>query len=191
MIGPNGAGKSTMFNLITGDVAPDAGRVVFDGEDVTALAPHRALAPGDGALLPDPASLREHDRVREPAGRRDLRRRPRPSAKATSCAEVLRVTGLLTRRNVPAGTLTLLQRKRLELARALAMRPKLLLLDEIAGGLTEHECRELIETIRAIHAQRHHDRLDRAYRACAGLGGEPADRDQFRPDPGRGRRRRP
>ena len=69
----------------------------------------------------------------------------------TICSDVLQMTGLYEKANAPARSLTLLQRKRLELARALAMQPKLLLLDEIAGGLTEHECGELVETIKAIH----------------------------------------
>jgi branched-chain amino acid transport system ATP-binding protein len=69
------------------------------------------------------------------------------------CCDVLRVTGLYDKANAPARTLTLLQRKRLEMARALAIEPKLLLLDEIAGGLTEFECGELVETIKDIHAR--------------------------------------
>ncbi len=153
VIGPNGAGKSSMFNLITGDVVPDGGRVVFDGEDVTALAPHVRSRRGMGRSyqIPHPfanMTVFENLLVGAIFGAGATERES-----YESCAEVLRVTGLLDRANVPARTLTLLQRKRLELARALAMRPKLLLLDEIAGGLTEHECRELIETIRGIHAQ--------------------------------------
>jgi branched-chain amino acid transport system ATP-binding protein len=69
------------------------------------------------------------------------------------CSEVLKVTGLYDKANMPARTLTLLQRKRLEMARALAMQPKLLLLDEIAGGLTEYECGELVKTIKEIHGR--------------------------------------
>jgi branched-chain amino acid transport system ATP-binding protein len=151
VIGPNGAGKSTMFNLVTGDAAPDAGRVVFAGRDITSMAPHARsrLGIGRSYQIPHPfANMTVFENLlvgaifgggaseRESYG---------------FCADILELTGLLARANQPAGTLTLLQRKRLELARALAMRPRLLLLDEIGGGLTEHESRELIETIRAIH----------------------------------------
>lgn len=152
VIGPNGAGKSTMFNLITGDVAPDAGHIRFGGHDVTRLKAHARARLGIGRSyqIPQPfAHMTVFENLLVGAlfagGQRE-----RDSYE--HCAVVLETTGLIDRANVPAGSLTLLQRKRLELARALAMRPRLLLLDEIAGGLTEHECLELVETIRAIHA---------------------------------------
>jgi len=153
VIGPNGAGKSTMFNLITGDVAPDSGRVVFAGTDITAMAPHTRsrLGIGRSYQIPHPfanMTVFENLLVGAIFGARQSER-----DSYDRCVEVLDLTGLLPRANAPARTLTLLQRKRLELARALALRPKLLLLDEIGGGLTERECRELVETIRAIHAR--------------------------------------
>jgi len=153
VIGPNGAGKTTMFNLITGDVAPDSGRVVFGGADITHVAPHRRsrLGIGRSYQIPHPfANMTVFENVLVGAifgagsGERESYAR---------CAEVLEHTRLIDRANAPARTLTLLQRKRLELARALALRPKLLLLDEIGGGLTEPECQELVETIRSIHAR--------------------------------------
>jgi branched-chain amino acid transport system ATP-binding protein len=152
VIGPNGAGKSTMFNLITGDVAPDRGRIVFAGADITAMAPHARARLGIGRSyqIPHPfanMTVFENLLVGAIFG---ARRSERESY--GRCAEVLEMTGLIARANMPARTLTLLQRKRLELARALALAPKLLLLDEIAGGLSELECRELVETIRTIHA---------------------------------------
>jgi branched-chain amino acid transport system ATP-binding protein len=152
VIGPNGAGKSTMFNLITGDVAPNAGRVVFDGADVTAMPPHARsrLGIGRSYQIPHPfANMSVFENLLVGAifgggmSERESYQR---------CSDVLRVTGLYGKTNVPARTLTLLQRKRLEMARALAIRPKLLLLDEIAGGLTEYECNELVKTIKDIHA---------------------------------------
>jgi len=153
VIGPNGAGKSTMFNLITGDVAPDGGRVVFAGTDITALPAHARsrLGIGRSYQIPQPftnMTVFENLLVGAIFGGRQ---RERDSYER--CAQVLEVTELISRANAPARTLTLLQRKRLELARALALNPKLLLLDEIAGGLTEHETHALIGTIRAIHAR--------------------------------------
>ncbi len=180
VIGPNGAGKTTLFNLITGDVSPSAGRIMFDGAEMTSRPPHARsrLGIGRSYQIPHPfanMSVFENLLVGAIFGGGITERQS-----YKRCSDVLRVTGLYDKANVPARTLTLLQRKRLELARALAIQPKLLLLDEIAGGLTEYECGELVKTIKEIHAQRHHDCLDRAYRARASFGGEPAGRHEFR-----------
>jgi branched-chain amino acid transport system ATP-binding protein len=153
IIGPNGAGKSTIFNLVTGDVPADSGRITFEGASIGTLPPHARCRAGIGRTyqIPHPfakMTVFENLLVGAAFGARRSEREG-----YDLCVEVLELTGLLPRANVPAGTLTLLQRKRLELARALAVRPRLLLLDEIAGGLTEHECRELLETIRSIHAR--------------------------------------
>jgi branched-chain amino acid transport system ATP-binding protein len=153
VIGPNGAGKTTLFNLITGDAAASKGRIEFDGADMTTMAPHARsrLGIGRSYQIPHPfANMSVFENVLVGAiygggmAERESYKR---------CSDVLRVTGLYDKANVPAHTLTLLQRKRLELARALAIAPKLLLLDEIAGGLTEYECGELVNTIKEIHAR--------------------------------------
>jgi branched-chain amino acid transport system ATP-binding protein len=153
VIGPNGAGKTTLFNLITGDAPPSAGRMLFAGSDVTAMPPHARCRLGIGRShqIPHPfANMSVFENLLVGAifgggvSERDSYKRS---------SDVLKITGLYDKANVPARTLTLLQRKRLELARALAMEPKLLLLDEIAGGLTEHECGELVKTIKQIHAR--------------------------------------
>ena len=153
VIGPNGAGKTTLFNLITGDAAPTAGRIVFNGAEMTAMPPHARsrLGIGRSYQIPHPfanMSVFENLLVGAIYGGGKSER-----DSYAGCCDVLRVTGLYDKANVPARTLTLLQRKRLEMARALAVEPKLLLLDEIAGGLTEFECGELVKTIKDIHAR--------------------------------------
>lgn len=153
IIGPNGAGKSTLFNLITGNIAADSGRVIFDGQDVTRVSPMQRCLSGVGRSfqIPQPfgnLTVFENLVVAATHGR------GRTEQEVTqACATILRRTELFDRANAPAKSLSLLQRKRLELARAMATHPKLLLLDEIAGGLTEGECQALIQTIRAIHAE--------------------------------------
>jgi branched-chain amino acid transport system ATP-binding protein len=150
ILGPNGAGKTTLFNLISGDVRPDAGQVRFADTEITALAPHRRCRLGIGRSyqVPHPfigMTVFENLLVAATFGGERHER-----AAYDICVEVLRKTGLHKKANTLAGSLTLLDRKRLELARALATQPKLLLLDEIAGGLTEHEAKELVDEIRVI-----------------------------------------
>lgn len=153
VLGPNGAGKSTMFNLITGDLRPDAGKIRFDGSDVTGDAAHDRCRRGIGRSyqIPHPfakMTVFENLLVGAAFGAGE-----REQAAYAHCAAVLERTGLIGKANVLAGRLTLLERKRLELARALATRPRLLLLDEIAGGLTEGECRSLVDTIRRVREE--------------------------------------
>jgi branched-chain amino acid transport system ATP-binding protein len=152
IIGPNGAGKSSIFNLIGGNLRPDRGRIFFEGQDVTRLRPYRRCRDGIGRTyqIPQPFSkitVFENLLISAVFGGRISERES-----YEKCARILERTGLLKKANTPAGLLTLLERKRLELARALASSPRLLLLDEIAGGLTEREAAELVATIQEIHA---------------------------------------
>ena len=153
IIGPNGAGKSTLFNLITGNILPDEGRITLLGRDVTRIPAMERVRMGVGRSFQIPQPF-EGLTVFENLLTAAAYGRGQPEgAVAADCAEVLRDTGLLAKANVLAGSLTLLDRKRLELARAMATGPEVLLLDEIAGGLTEAECRTLVETIRGLHAK--------------------------------------
>ena len=152
IIGPNGAGKSTLFNLIAGILAADAGQVLLDGADITHASAHKRCRAGIGRSyqIPQPFETLTvfenllvaaiHGREKDEADSIDF------------CAEILERAGLMRRANAMAGSLPLLERKRLEMARALATGPKVLLLDEIAGGLAESECAELVTTIKDIRA---------------------------------------
>jgi branched-chain amino acid transport system ATP-binding protein len=158
VVGPNGAGKTSLFSIISGDLAADEGRVIFDAKPVTTLGPAARCRLGMGRTYQVPRPF-EHMTVFEnvlvaaeqgaPAAPRAGRAR---AARARAIA-ALEETGLADAVNRPAGRLTLLARKRLELARALATGPRLLLLDEVAGGLTDPEVDELVAIVAAQRAR--------------------------------------
>jgi branched-chain amino acid transport system ATP-binding protein len=152
IIGPNGAGKTTLFGIMTGTIRPDGGRVMFAGEDITRLTPEQRCRGGIARAfqVPQPfagMTVFENLVVAAAFGRG---RRERDVYQ--SCGDILEQCGLAAKANRLAGALTLLDRKRLELARALATDPKLLLLDEVAGGLVDHECAELVALIKQLRA---------------------------------------
>ena len=153
IVGPNGAGKTSLFGLISGGLSPDAGVISFDGRTVTKLdsAGRCRLGIGRTYQVPRPftdMTVYENLLVAAQQGA-GLRRR----ASYAAAAQALDLAGMTGQANLPAARLGLLQRKRLELARALASRPKLLLLDEVAGGLTDPEVAQLVEIVRAVNAE--------------------------------------
>jgi branched-chain amino acid transport system ATP-binding protein len=153
ILGPNGAGKTTLFNLISGDVAPQSGAILLGDTDVTRLPPHERCRRGVGRsyqIARPFGGLTVFENVLVGA----LFGGGGTNADANlRCADVLKLTGLFAKAERLARSLTLLDRKRLEFARALATNPKVLLLDEIAGGLTEPEAREVADIVRTIRAR--------------------------------------
>ncbi|MBI4254697.1 MAG: ABC transporter ATP-binding protein [Candidatus Rokubacteria bacterium] len=152
LIGPNGAGKTTAFSLIAGALAPDAGEIRFRGRSIVGLAPHQVCALGlvrtFQVMRPFPRLSVVRNVMIGALGRHAGRRAAEAKARA-----VLDELGLAAKAEHPAGSLTLAERKRLELARALATEPALLLLDEVMSGLTDHETERLVEEVRAINAR--------------------------------------
>jgi branched-chain amino acid transport system ATP-binding protein len=153
VLGPNGAGKTTLFNLITGDARGERGSIRFNGSEIGGEPPHRRCRLGIGRAyqVPQPFSAMTVFENLVVAAAFGSQRHEKETY--DDVVRILGETDLLAKANRLAGSLTLLDRKRLELARALATRPRLLLLDEIAGGLTEHEALELVAEIRRIKAQ--------------------------------------
>jgi branched-chain amino acid transport system ATP-binding protein len=150
MMGPNGAGKTTVFNLITGVYKPSRGQVIYKNTDVTHFsASHRCrLGIGRTYQIPRPfenMTVFENLLVGAEYGANMKGKEARIEA-----SEILDFTGLLPKKDLFAGKLPLLDRKRLELARALATKPTLLLIDEVAAGLTEAEVENLLDIVKAI-----------------------------------------
>jgi branched-chain amino acid transport system ATP-binding protein len=162
IIGPNGAGKTTLFGIMAGSVSPDTGRIKFGGADITHLGPAQRCRLGlaRSFQIPQPfggMTVFENLVVAAAFGDDGWRGQRGTSAQRDRnvhgrCMEILDRCGLGARANQHAGALTLLDRKRLELARALATGPRVLLLDEVAGGLTEPECATLVALIREVRA---------------------------------------
>ena len=151
VLGPNGAGKTSMFNLVTGTLPADSGQVFLDGQDISNWSAAKRCRAGIARSfqVPQPfggMTIFENAFVAATQGA-GLHQHEAEEL----CLDVLERTALLPKANTLAGGLTLLERKRLELARAMCARPKVILLDEIAGGLTEHECHALIDTIKGLH----------------------------------------
>jgi branched-chain amino acid transport system ATP-binding protein len=153
IVGPNGAGKTTLLDLLTGTTRCDAGAVRLGGQDVTKLPPPLRARRGLGRTFQVPRPLGDLT-VFENALVGAMRAAGLRGRRAYEAAhEALAATGMAGQANARAGSLRLLDRKRLELARALATWPKVLLLDEIAGGLSDPESEELIATIRQVNAR--------------------------------------
>ena len=150
IIGPNGAGKTTLFGLLAGNVSPSAGKVEFAGEDITHMPAHDRARRG----------LARTFQVPRPFGHMTVFENLKVAARfagGLSEAEadawvdrVLAMTGMSSHAEQPAGRLPLLMRKRHELARALAMKPRLMLVDEVAAGLTDQEVNQFIQLVQSI-----------------------------------------
>jgi len=154
LIGPNGAGKTTLFNVINGVYKPDAGRVIFRGEDITGKPSYevaqRGLARTYQVVRPlQELTVRENVMVGACFGREKHHKGPA----AGIADEVLAFVGLAKKADLLAGSLNVAEKKRLGMARALAARPYLLLLDEVLAGLNPSEISAMIETVRQIRAQ--------------------------------------
>jgi branched-chain amino acid transport system ATP-binding protein len=150
LIGPNGAGKTTIFNIIAGVYAPDSGEIFFDGRKIHGLRPDQVCAAGIGRtfqIVKPFAGLSVLDNVIVGALQRS---RNVPEARRFS-QSILEKLNLASKRDLPASSLTLPDRKRLEVARALATRPRLLLLDEVMAGLRPTECDLMVQVFRELN----------------------------------------
>jgi branched-chain amino acid transport system ATP-binding protein len=152
LIGPNGAGKTTLFSIVTGFLAPTEGRVFYEGADITGEPPHRLARRGIARTFQIAQPFAGLTVCENIAVGSHLSRPSRADALAAA-RDVAQAVGLTPMLDLPASSLTVAGRKRLELARALAIEPKLLLLDEVLAGLNPSEVRDMVPVIRAICAR--------------------------------------
>ncbi len=151
LIGPNGAGKTTLFNLLSGAIAPDAGKIRFRDTDITGMKPHRIARMGMGRTFQSVKVFSRMSVVENVLlGHLFGGRQPMSAATTKKAVEVLDFVGLAHLQTHRALDLTLANQKRLEVARALAMSPRILLLDEVMAGLTPTEVSEAMELVKRI-----------------------------------------
>ena len=151
IIGPNGAGKTTLFNLMTGQLKPSSGRILFEGRDISSLAPHRRARLGFGRTFQISQTLTSMS-VLENGMIGAFLHHGALNAAAKKAAQALELVGLGNRLNNRAADLTLGERRRLEVARALAMEPRIVLLDEVMAGLNQTEVQEIIDLVIKLNA---------------------------------------
>ena len=147
VIGPNGAGKSSLFHLLTGTVAADAGHIALDGKALSGLPAHRRASLGVARAFQVPQPFGNLSVFDNALAAATFAGGLRGEAAAQAASEALRRCGLSGAADKLAGALPLLDRKRLEMAKAVASQPRLLLLDEVAGGLTEREVQQMVELV--------------------------------------------
>jgi len=152
IIGPNGSGKTTFFNLVTGAYAPDSGKVIFEGKDITGLRPHRIAQLGIGRTFQIPAPFSKMTVLGNVMVGTFIHASTMKTAKRKAY-EILELVRLDGKADLQVLNVTLEDRKRLELARALATEPSLLLLDEVMSGLTPAEVKAAVELIQSLHAR--------------------------------------
>ena len=155
IIGPNGAGKTTLLNCISGLARPEGGEVRWDGRPITGLPPHRIARLGIGRtfqIVRPFASMTVRENTAMGALFGQPQGRLQPGVALRQADAVLELVGLAGKRLFPVARLTVPDRKRLEVARALAMRPRLLLLDEVMAGLNHVEVEQALEMVRQVHA---------------------------------------
>jgi branched-chain amino acid transport system ATP-binding protein len=152
LIGPNGAGKTTLFNCVTGYYSPDSGQVLFDGQDITGWSPDRVCKAGLSRTFQITKPFNTMSALENVMVGTFLHYGSTQAAR-TAALELLEVTGLAGKKNMTAGNLTVADKKRLELTRALATKPKLLMLDEVMSGLTATETTEAVELILKLNRQ--------------------------------------
>jgi branched-chain amino acid transport system ATP-binding protein len=151
IIGPNGAGKTTLFNLLTGQLPPSAGSIHFEGQDISRLRPNQRAKLGFGRTFQISQTLTSLSVLENGMVGAFLHHRSLQKA-AARAADALEMVGLLQRAKDRAGALTLGERRRLEVARALAMQPQIVLLDEVMAGLNQTEVQEIIDMVHRLNA---------------------------------------